>query len=111
MDEDQLKLRIQQEMMTFISKNQQQINTIILNYNPYESKKIQENFRTMTMPERIPIPIEHMHSKINCVEVSEHAVCCNVCSRLYSNNNAVFIFIIIFQSVILILLIKRILEK
>ena len=46
MDEEQLKLRIQQEMMTFNSKNQQQINTIILNYNPYD--------RALTMLMNIP---------------------------------------------------------
>jgi len=36
MDESELNLKIQQEIMTFNSKNRQQQDTIILNYNPYD---------------------------------------------------------------------------
>ena len=56
-----------------------------------------------------PYKIEHtIHN--NCVDVADHASTCMVCSKLYTNNNTVFILIIIFLAVVNLLLLKRILE-
>lgn len=46
----------------------------------------------------------------NCVDVSEHTLNCIVCSKLYNNNNTLYILVIIFLAIVNLLLLKRILE-
>jgi len=47
---------------------------------------------------------------VNCIQCANHTEHCTVCSKLYSNNNMVFVFVIIFQAILILLLIKKILE-
>ncbi len=53
----------------------------------------------------------HIFNRNSCVDVSEHTVHCTVCSKLYNNNNTVFILVIIFLAIVNLLLLKRILES
>lgn len=46
----------------------------------------------------------------SCIDIAEHTGKCSVCSKLYANNNTIFIFIVIFQAIVILLLLKRILE-
>ena len=71
-------------------------------YNPYEAEIIHENFEENSH--------KHEHGTSNCVDVAEHTSSCLVCSRLYTNNNTVFILMIIFLAIVNLLLLKRILE-
>jgi len=75
-------------------------------YNPYESEIVYERFDSS------PKDNKTYKNEINnnCVDVAEHASQCLVCSKLYTNNNTIFILIIIFLAVVNLLLLKRILE-
>ncbi len=77
-------------------------------YNPYESEMVYERFDSSPKDYRMfknEVNVNH-----SCVDVADHATSCSVCSKLYSNNNTVFILIIIFLAVVNLLLLKRILE-
>ena len=51
-----------------------------------------------------------MGGELNCINVAEHTANCVVCSRLYQQNNAVYIVVIILLAIICILLLKRVLN-
>ena len=71
-------------------------------YNPYEEEVIQENYeKKMTNVEKY---------SNHCIDVAEHTANCVVCSKLYANNNTIFILIIVFLALVNLLLLKRILE-
>ena len=73
-------------------------------YNPY---KIQENFDSTTTPED-----KKEDKKVhNCVDIAEHTASCLVCSKLYGNNNILFIFLLVFLAFVNILLLKYVLES
>lgn len=108
-----------------------QINTPKPNYPPLKNNKIQKDVENL-FPEYhiqgeykpyVPSTYENFDVRVNpsyskkvndeditCVHVAHHTENCTVCSKLYSNNNMVFIFVIIFQAIIILLLIKKILE-
>ena len=79
-------------------------------YQPYNAQRVYENYDTP------PLPLKQSHSHIDritghsCVDVAEHTINCLVCSKLYANNNTIFILIIVFLAVVNLLLLKRILE-
>ena len=72
-------------------------------YKPYIPATY-ENFEQLSSRKK------NIEDDISCIHVAHHTEHCTVCSKLYSSNNMVFIFIIIFQAVIILLLIKKILE-
>jgi hypothetical protein len=46
----------------------------------------------------------------NCVDIANHAANCPVCSKLYNNDNTVYIIAIAILTIICILLLKRVLD-
>ena len=48
--------------------------------------------------------------KPSCLEVAEHIKDCPICSKLYNNDNTVYIIVIVILSIICILLLKRVLD-
>jgi len=101
-----------------------------MTYPPFRNNKTDKDFENILQEYNVPgdykpyIPetYENFDVKMNpylrkttdddvtCIHVSHHTENCNVCSKLYSNNNMVFIFIVIFQAIIILLLIKKILD-
>jgi len=84
-------------------------------YNPYLPERVYENFENENKneneneikeqyirPERIKYH--------NCIDIAEHAHNCVVCSKLYTNNNTIYILIIVFLAIVNLLLLKRILD-
>jgi hypothetical protein len=71
-------------------------------YNPYEIEPVHENYEHK---------LQHKEKSSNqCIDVADHAANCPVCSKLYANNNTIFILIIVFLALVNLLLLKRILE-
>ena len=71
-------------------------------YNPYDVEPIHENYENKSSYKDTP--------SNQCVDVADHAANCPVCSKLYANNNTIFILIIVFLALVNLLLLKRILE-
>jgi hypothetical protein len=71
-------------------------------YNPYEAEPVHENYESkLSYTEK---------SSNRCIDVADHTANCVVCSKLYANNNTIFILIIVFLALVNLLLLKRILE-
>lgn len=72
-------------------------------YETYERQpKMQKN---VNKPPNKPYIKHH-----NCIDVAEHTHNCLVCSKLYTNNNTLYILIIVFLAIVNLLLLKRILD-
>jgi hypothetical protein len=70
-------------------------------YNPY---RIHENFESSVTTPSIK------KNDPSCVDIAEHTANCLVCSKLYNNNNAFLIILIVFLAIVNILLIKYVLD-
>jgi len=55
-------------------------------------------------------PNNNHNNHNNCIDVAEHTHNCLVCSKLYTNNNTLYILIIVFLAIVNLLLLKRILD-
>ena len=53
-----------------------------------------------------PIPISY--KSINCIDICNHIKDCPLCSKFYNNDNSLYIGSIIFLSIVILLLIKKI---
>lgn len=82
-----------------------------LNYNPYTSDKVYENFDVKPEPAQKKVRVKATNYGGNtCVDVAEHATSCSVCSRLYANNNTLLIIFLVISLIFNIMFIKKILE-
>lgn len=93
-------------------------------YNPYKDEMVYENYEDnndvnvdknnkdnkINKTKLKKYKHETLYNDNNCVDIAEHVTNCIVCSKLYTNNNTVFILIIIFLAIVNLLLLKRILE-
>jgi hypothetical protein len=105
--------------------NENQFQNMGNEYQPYYGERFRENFGDPTeeKEENEEASHKHRHGKYrpgrcepdinincSCIDVAEHTENCLVCSKLYTNNNTVYIIMIIFLAVVNLLLLKRILE-
>ena len=73
--------------------------------NNFDEEKSYDHPPTPPLP-----PIKNYYQELSCISVAEHTANCVVCSRLYENNNTIYIVTIILLSIICILLLKRVLN-
>ncbi len=89
--------------------NNNQLRGMDNDYQPYYGERFRENFEETPPPNKYRSDITMIGSH-NCVDIAEHTENCLVCSKLYANNNTLYIIMIIFLAVVNLLLLKRILE-
>lgn len=102
--------------------NQNVVNTPALIHNQMQQmpQHMQQQM-PQHMQQQLPQHMQHEQHQENfdqtpisykpsCLEVAEHIKDCPICSKLYNNDNTVYIIVIVILSIICILLLKRVLD-